>query len=852
MNPDDIFKVPLEQVQKQSETWLSANLWFLTLIFLLIVFYIALMLVRRSFRRASCLKFSFQKAVLLVSLPKESPGNDKEARKSIKETLLPTENLFDNIGGLKAQKGWRAWFFGRSDSFSFEIVSDKKGIISFYVVVPRTLQQFFEQQIHAQYPAANIEEVEDYNVFLPQNYVISAFFRLKKLSMFPIKTYLKMETDPLSAIINSLNKIAPDDSAIIQFVARSARPKWRKFGSKVASEMQQGKNLNQAMSSVKTGMAKVLFELGGFISPKAKKPEQAGQKISHQLSPFEQEAVKAIEEKANKAGLDVNIRVVVSSRVKERAETYLNNIVNAFAQYTGYEYGNGFKIFKSGNAKTVRNFIYRIFDEKRSFVLNAEEMTSVFHFPLPTTEAPNIRWLIAKKAPAPVDVPAEGLILGYNIYRREKKEIRIKDADRRRHIYAIGKTGVGKSVLIANMAIQDVKNNQGVCVIDPHGDLIEAILEHVPKERAEDVIYFDPADMSRPMGLNLLEYDPKYPEQKTFLINEMINIMDKLYDLRQTGGPMFEQYLRNALLLIMEHPQSGSTLMEVSKVLADPSFRAFKLSHCANQVVRDFWIKEAEKAGGEGALSNITPYITSKLNQFVANDIMRPIIGQQQSAFNFRKIMDEQKILLINLSKGKIGDLNSYLLGLILVGKILIASLSRTDMPEEERKDFYLYIDEFQNFITDSVSTILAEARKYRLCLMVAHQYIGQLVKNGQDASIRDAIFGTVGTIICFKVGVEDAEFLAKEFEPVFSPYDLVNVEKFNAYIKLLVDNQSLRPFNLQPVPPQRGNKEIAQIVRELSHLKYGRNKAEVEKEISERGRIGISGNQVLENRVNG
>ena len=299
---------------------------------------------------------------------------------------------------------------------------------------------------------------------------------------------------------------------------------------------------------------------------------------------------------------------------------------------------------------------------------------------------------------------------------------------------------------------------------------------------------------------------------------------------------MFEQYMRNALLLIMDHPESGSTLMEISKVLADPDFRAYKLKHCSNQVVHDFWTKEAEKAGGEAALSNITPYITSKLNQFVANDIMRPIIGQQKSAFNLRAVMDDQKILLINLAKGKIGDLNAYLIGLILVGKILIAALSRTDIPEEERKDFFLYIDEFQNFITDSIHTILAEARKYRLCLTIAHQYIGQLVKN-QDTSMRDAIFGTVGTNIAFKIGVEDAEFLAKEFAPVFSPYDLVNMERYSAYIKLLVDNQTLSPFNLAPDPPKQGNPERAKAIKELSRLKYGRAKSEIEREILERSK---------------
>ncbi|MDD5221945.1 MAG: type IV secretory system conjugative DNA transfer family protein, partial [Patescibacteria group bacterium] len=309
-----------------------------------------------------------------------------------------------------------------------------------------------------------------------------------------------------------------------------------------------------------------------------------------------------------------------------------------------------------------------------------------------------------------------------------------------------------------------------------------------------------------------------------------------LYDLRQTGGPMFEQYMRNAMLLIMEHPESGSTLMEIPKVMADPEFRHFKLKHCTNPVVRDFWIKEAEKAGGEAALSNMTPYITSKLNQFISNDIMRPIIGQQASAFNFRKAMDEGKIVLVTLPKGLVGDLNAYLLGLVIVGKITMAAFSRADTTEENRRDFYLYIDEFQNFITDTIGVILSEARKYKLDLTIAHQYMGQLTKNN-DTSIRDAVLGTVGTMIAFNIGIEDAQVLVKQFAPVLNEYDLINVERFNAYVKLLVDKEAVRPFNMLGMPPRKGNEEVAKLVKEMSHLKYGRPKAVVESEILERAK---------------
>ena len=318
--------------------------------------------------------------------------------------------------------------------------------------------------------------------------------------------------------------------------------------------------------------------------------------------------------------------------------------------------------------------------------------------------------------------------------------------------------------------------------------------------------------------------------QKGFVINEMISIFDKLYDLKQTGGPMFEQYARNAMLLVMEHPESGSTLMEIPKVLADEEFRRMKLSHCNNPVVRDFWIKEAEKAGGEAALANMVPYITSKLTTFIANDLMRPIIAQQKSALNFREIMDEGKILLINLSKGRIGEINSHLLGMVMVGKILMAALSRVDMPENERKDFYLYIDEFQNVTTDSISQILSEARKYRLNLIIAHQFIGQL-----SEEISKAVFGNVGSLCAFRVGPEDAEFLEKQFEPVFGASDLINVNNYSGFAKLLINNETTKPFNFNTYPPKEGNKEIPRYLKEMSRLKYGRDVNIINREIMER-----------------
>lgn len=810
----------------------------LTFVGLIVFFVLILLAVRAFFNRRGRANVAFGMRVLLVRVPKEVRKEDIEQSKStqqIQEMISVMETVFSTLGSLAAEKGMSAWLTGRQDHFSFEIVSHKNSI-SFYAAVPAKFQQFVEEQIHAQYPNAQIDEVPDYNLFSPTGVILGSYLTFRRASVFPLKTYRKLETDPLNSLTNALSKIDDMDGAAVQFVVRSARGNWRSEGVRIAREMQQGKKLSEVHGGqILKGVGKELTSLASTAKPGEQKPKEA-----YRLSPLEEEMVKGLGEKAAKAGLDVNIRVVVSSANAEKAKRYLNDILGSFGQYNIYETGNSLKA-NSPAFKTamVRHFIYRHFDERYRIVLNAEELASMYHFPLPNTETPKINWLLSRTALPPSNLPTEGIILGKSEYRGHEYLIRMKSEDRRRHMYIIGGSGVGKSAFQASLIRQDILEGRGVCVIDPHGDLADECLSFVPKERADDVIYFNPSDVERPMGLNMLEYDQNYPEQKTFVINEMLKIFDKLYDLKSTGGPMFEQYMRNAMILIMDDPDSGSTLMEIPKVLADEDFRAFKLSKCKTKVVKDFWEKEAQKAGGEASLQNMVPYITSKLTPFITNDIMRPIIGQQKSAFNVRSVMDEGKILLLNLSKGKLGDLNAYLIGMVLVGKILMAALSRTDMDPKERKDFYLYIDEFQNFLTDSISAILSEARKYGLDLIIAHQYIGQLVKNN-DTQIRDAIFGNVGTKVAFRVGTDDAEFLAKEYAPVFGQFDLVNVPGLTALTRLLIDNTASRPFNMGVIFAPRATskeKELANMIRELSRYKYGRKRELIEAEILERQR---------------
>ncbi len=815
-----------EVVSYNQINFLEPIMWILAfLIFVVIIVYILRILLSR--------RHYFPHQVFLVRLPKDKPDDDKKVANvsTLREEIAKGETIFAAVGGLRAERGLKAWLTGRHDHFSFEIVASHNKI-AFYVVAPFSNLRYIEQQIQAYYPEAVVEEVEDYNPFSMTGQIAAASLRTTRGFFFPIKTYQKMEVDPLNSLINTLSKLNKDESLAIQYLVRSANKSWHRRARRVVTSIHKKNSVAGGVrASTPLGRLADIFVIGS--SAKKEKENNASRK----LSAIDEETVKSIEQKNLKTGLNVNLRIIACAKTKEDAGRYLENIVSTFSEYNNFSYGNNFsRANKKSPEKIVQDFIYRHFQERNSFLLNSEELASIYHFPLRGTETPNIMWLSSKIAPAPANIPTEGISLGINIHRGIKKEIRIKRQDRRRHTYLVGKSGTGKSVLLANMAIQDIQNGEGVCVFDPNGDLITDILDRIPPERAEDVIIFSPGDIERPLALNLLEYDARYPEQKSFVINEMIGILDKLYDLKATGGPMFEQYMRNAMLLIMDDPESGSTLMEIPKVLADEEFRKYKLSTCKNQTVVDFWRKEAEKAGGEAALANIVPYITSKLTSFISNDMMRPIIGQQKSAFNLREVMDGQKILLVDLPKGLVGEMNAYLLGMILVGKILMAALSRTDLAPENRKDFYLYIDEFQNFTTNSICQILSEARKYALDLIIAHQYIGQLSKNNNH-EIKDAVFGNVGTMVSFKIGSEDAEFLVKEFSPVFNNYDLINVDKGMACIKLLVDNSATRPFSLNTIWPILGVKRpgMAEKIRALSRLKYGQNTRLVEAEINRR-----------------
>ncbi len=682
--------------------------------------------------------------------------------------------------------------------------------IHFYIGVPRDAAQFVTQQINGLWSDAVVEEVEEYNIFNHQGVNQGIYLKQKDAAVLPVRTYEEAQLDTFLPILNDFSKIQEmGEGVAIQVLLKPATKSIVKSISGAIYQLKKGKKFDEALN---TGKFPSLKDIRKALFPEKKKEGEPKPVL-------EEETIKALEKKIGKQLFSVNYRVVVSAPNQMRADEMIQTFAGSFGQFTAPR-RNTLKAVKPRSQKEFAfQFIFRIFENSQSMLLGTDEITSLFHFPTSTTEIPRLKWLKSREAQPPAVMPKEGILIGESRFRGERRPVLISEEDRRRHLYIIGQTGTGKTNLIINMAISDIRNGKGVAVIDPHGDLIDSILGLIPQNRINDVIVFDPGDLMMPLGLNMLEYDFSHPEQKTFIANEMLEIFRKLFpESGEALGPVFQQYMRNTILLLMEDaPNEPTTLMDVPRLLTDEEFRNAKLARCQNPVVRDFWSREVAGVTGEASLSNIAPYITSKFNTFLANDYVRPIINQPKSAFNFRGLMDSQKILLVNLSKGRIGNINADLLGMIIVGKMLMSALSRVDIPQEERKDFNLYIDEFQNVTTDSISTILSEARKYRLNLVIAHQFIAQL----QD-KIRDAVFGNVGSMIIFRVGSEDAEKLIKQVEPVFTQNDLISIDNFNAYARLLINGQPAKPFNMKILPAPKGDLQLRDRIKEMSRNKYG------------------------------
>lgn len=774
----------------------------------------------------------FDRAILLITVPKEFGRKEDETvqqHRDFKELIATADQFFSSLSSLCRHDFWSE-MLGHQPTLSFEIVVENDRI-SFYLVCPKGLVSQIEKQLNSFYPHAQIERVNGHNIFsVEQGVVAAAVLVTSKRYIFPIKTYKQLDAEPLNSITNVLSKMGEGSNAAIQLVISPLSDRWRYPVNAAAKQVLEGKH-HYIYSSKGLRLFHQFLDLFRGSIQKNAQTSIDQQKMTYRLTPAQEDLMKSFNEKGAKVGFKTTIRILTVAPNREAASVHLQNVISAFAQFAAPAWNSFRPLSKVNRNAEIVNFIFRRLGSTPKLILNTEELSSIFHLPNRWVETPNIQWLTSRTLPPPTNLPPDGVVIGESVFRGETKLIRIQDEDRLRHIFMIGKTGVGKTTLFENMIDQDIRAGKGVCFIDPLGDAIESILAKIPPNRAEDVVLFDPSDTDRPMGLNLLQW--RRPEEKDFLIAEWIEIFYKLFDPNRTGiiGPQWEHWGRNAALTIMAQPEGGS-LLEIPRLFVDDAFREQAISYVKDPVIQAFWQQQLAKTA-DFHKSEMYNYFISKFGRFMTNDLMRNIIGQSKSAFDLREIMDSGKILLINLAKGKIGEMNSNLLGLILVSKLQTAAFSRADTPEEQRRPFYLYVDEFQNFTTDSFATILSEARKYRLSLNITNQFIAQLTEK-----IRDAVIGNAGTMIVYRIGAADAEFMAKEF-PGVTIDDMVNLDRFTTYVKLLVDLTPSKPFSMKGLKsPVTKNSQTAEAIRQLSRLKYGQEKGVVERTIGERTRV--------------
>lgn len=753
-----------------------------------------------------------------VPAQKAADGNER----SLDELVGMMRQLFSGLRTIGSAK--------EGNHFAIEIaVADKSDDIIFYVAVPNEFKSLFEKQTLSLFPHAVLtEQVHDYNIYVDKGHTVVADVTLKRHPIYPLKTFEEFSADPLSVLLNAFSKIEREGGgAAIQFVIRHPSANYHKTFASIKKEVEKGTKPKEAIS--KSTVSGALFSVVGDLFASKKSPEEP-----EKVKEVDSQAIEQFEKKLSSDIVEVNIRLVVSAQEQHRTAQILSELESTFNQFDSTT-GNQVvcKKLTGNNLKTAeRIFSFRQLSKKNLLPLSLTELATLIHFPAEgASSAPQFKQSHSNTAAAPTDMPTEGTLLGVNKHRGLEKEIYITEKDRMRHFYVIGQTGTGKSVFLQNMIVQDIQAGAGVCMIDPHGTDIQDVMGAIPAEREKDVIYFDPSHLDRSIGLNMMEFDPDKPEQKTFVVNELLSIFKKLYGANpESMGPMFEQYFRNAALLVMEDPESGNTLMDIGRVMSDARFRRSKLERATNPTVVSFWREIATQAGGEASLENVVPYIVSKIDPLTANDYIRPIIGQQHSAFNFREIMDERKILLVNLSKGRLGEINANLIGMIFVGKILMAALSRVDNPTKDFAPFFLHIDEFQNISTPSIAAILSEARKYKLGLTVAHQFIAQL-----DPVIKDAVFGNVGSMAAFRVGNDDAQALESQFAPVFSANDIMNTPNYNAVMRMLAHGTPTPAFSVAALPPPVSDSSRAGQLIHDSYQKYGKPRNEIEAEIAQR-----------------
>jgi len=787
--------------------------------------------VRKTFREQKNYERGLKMVPLLIHLPplsEDTEGNGRDVRDVTEENISKAQIMYDIIAST-FEKGFKNKFYGQRH-IAFEIVGSN-GFVKFYTAVPVVLVEVVRQAIVSAYPTARLDEVAEHNIFSPIGKISGTMggeLTLKSPFAYPIATFQDLKRDAVQSLLNALSTLEKDDGAGIQIMLRPAAPSWRKHAQAIASKKRKGKDSKKG-GDLAFSMLKQLFTAA--VKPPEGKSDKGGSD-KPELSSLDQNILDSIDDKTRHPGYEVLIRVVASSNISQRAQAIVNNVVATFALYDS----PGKNGFKYSPAKDIERFvtayILRFFpQENNQSILNSVELATLFHFPdqknIPTSQ---LERQASKQVDGPRNMPDEGLLMGYNIFRGAKKAIRLDLEDRRRHMYVVGQTGVGKSVFLENLALQDMISGGGFAFIDPHGDTAERLLAMVPKERTEDVIYFCPADVDYPMGLNIFEAHTD--DQKDFLIQEAINMLEKLYDPNNQGivGPRYHHLFRNAALTVMADPEGG-TFVDIPKLFRDPEYVKQKLKYVTDPVVREFWEKEMPQSQRSNEFGDVVSWFVSKFGAFLSNSMMRNIIGQTKSAFDLREVMDEGKILLVNLSKGRTGELNAKLLGMNFVMKFQAAAMSRADIPEEDRKDFCLYVDEFQNFSTDSFATIMSEARKYRLNLIVANQFTTQL-----SEQIRDAVFGNMGTIVSFRVGQNDVEALSRYFKPIFEADDILRIPNYNAIVRTLINGVPTQAFSMAALPSLgTPNPKLGEALKQLSAAKFGKPRAVVDADIMER-----------------
>ena len=778
---------------------------------------ILIILTVRNYRKVNRLQvLNVDSVLLMMEIPKD---NDKKE--------LAAEQLFASLHGILRDSNELKHSGGVQEHLSFEIASTGNQIL-FYVWVPKVLQSFVEGQIYSQYPSVQIYRMKEDYVDRREKYPVaySTEVVLTENDALPIKTFESFEVDPLAGITGTLAKLNPNggEELWIQILTRPVADDWHKKSDDWIKAVKSGKTWDFFH-----------FDWQWFVQVIAAlwRPPEGGteQPVKVELSERDKTRVAKAEEKATKLGYEVKIRLVYVGQDQTNAKLNMQALVGTFKQFNSTNL-NGFKMLGGSFDKNALDAYKERQFTDNGFILNISELASVYHLPHTNVETPNIVWASSKTAEPPAKLPMltgdpsfdENIsAFGLTDFRGIKHQFGMYRRDRSRHVYIIGQTGSGKSGLLTLFALSDIYHKQGYCIIDPHGDLAMDNLKFIPESRINDVVYFNPADTQYPMAFNPLEvYDPA---RKPNISSEVIGVLKRIFG--ESWGPRLEHILRYTLLALLDRPQT--TMLDISRMLTDKDFRKETLTYCKDVTVLQFWKQEFGSWGDKQVTESVAP-ILNKVGAFTANPIIRNIIGQPKSSFDIRKIMDEGKILVVNLSKGLIGEDNAALLGAFLVTKVQLAAMSRSDIPNvEDRRPFYLYVDEFQNFATDSFAVILSEARKYGLNLTVANQYTSQMTE-----SVRDAVFGNVGTTISFRVSADDAPILSKQFEPIFEAQDLLNLNNRHFVVSMIIKGEKTPAFSATTLSiPKPPNDLTPRIVRN-SRLTYARNREEVENEIRE------------------